>query len=162
MTFSVVIQKEGIDAQTLFNLSRIWLARTFVDSEVITGDDNSIKELAGHGKITFSTNLSYCSIKGVINYMVAIQVKDGRLRVEMSNFTHDPIIKTAMFKNHMGILVDPLPKNLSEIGMVSESSKACYKYYYKKGKPLCEQEFNKLTTDLRNYIEQRKEAKDDW
>jgi len=97
----------------------------------------------------------------IINYIVDIQFKNERLRFEMKNFTHEPE-QEAMFNNHMGVMVDPLPKDLKDIGVEGANRKACYKYFYKRGKPLCEQLFMKLSLDLEKFIEKGEIIKDDW
>jgi hypothetical protein len=57
LEYSVIIQKEGADAQTLYDLTRNWFAQTYRDSKAVLQDQNPGKELTGHGKITFSTNV---------------------------------------------------------------------------------------------------------
>lgn len=161
LTFSRVIQKEGADAQTLYDLTRNWFAQTFRDSKAVLQDQNSAKELTGHGKFVFSTNMMYSSIQGYIKYLIDIQFKDGRLRFEMSNFTHEPQ-RDALFNNHMGVMLDTIPKDLKEIGIEGANRKACYKYYFKNGKPLCEQRFIELSRDLEDFIEKREAVKEDW
>ena len=162
LTYSVVIEKEGADAQSLYDWAKLWCSRTYIDTKAVANEENSNKELTGDGKIDFSTGMMYSSIQGIIKYSVDIQFKDGRLLFEMSNFTHEPSFKGAYFKNNMGILVDPLPEDLSEIGMESANSKMCYKYYYKKGKALCGQEFMRLSNDLKQFIDKRSGNNDDW
>lgn len=162
LMFSVVIRKDGADAQTLYDLTRNWFAQTYRDSKAVLQDQNSGKELTGHGSISFSNNnLKYSSINGYIKYLIDIQFKDGRLRFEMSNFTHEPL-ENAIFNNHMGLLVDSLPEDLKDIGIEGANRKACYKYYYKNGKPLCEKEFNDLSSDLKSFIEKRDAVKEEW
>ena len=161
LEYSVIIQKEGDDAQTLYDLTRNWFAQTYRDSKSVLQDQNPGKELTGHGKITFSTNVIYSSIQGFIKYLIDVQFKDGRLRFEMKNFTHEPL-KDALYNNNMGILVDSLPKNLKDIGIEGSNRKASYKYFYKHGKTLCEKQFIQLSNSLKEFIEKREASNDDW
>ena len=114
LSFSTVIYKEGVDAQTLYNYTKNWMVQTFKDSNSLL--EQAGEEITGKGKITFSTNMQYSSIKGFIEYSVNVQFKDGRLKLTMGSFTHKPEI-VAYFNNDMGILVDSLPKKLEEMGI---------------------------------------------
>lgn len=161
LSFTKVIEKEGADSLKLFELARNWLAHSYTDSKAVIQDAEPGKRITGHGVINFRTGLQYISIRGNINYIVDIQFKNERLRFEMKNFTHEPE-QEAMFNNHMGVMVDPLPKDLKDIGVEGANRKACYKYFYKKGKPLCEQLFTKLSLDLEKFIEKGEIIKNDW
>ena len=63
----------------------------------------------------------------------------------MRSFTHKPEI-VAFFNNDMGILIDSLPKKLENMGITGMNRKACYKYYFKRGTPLCKAEFDNQDT----------------
>jgi hypothetical protein len=159
LSFSTVINQEGVDTQTLYDLTKNWMAQTFKDSNSFL--DQSGNEITGRGRMTFSTNLQYSSIKGHIEYSVNVQFKEGKLKFTMGNFTHIPEI-VAYFNNDMGILVDSLPKNLNDIGITGVNRKACYKYYFKHATPLCETEFDKLSANLKLFIDNRNSNKEDW
>ncbi|MBR3010868.1 MAG: DUF4468 domain-containing protein [Prevotella sp.] len=159
LSFSQVISEEGIDAQTLYDLTKNWMAQTFKDSN--TFFEQSGEEITGRGRMTFSTNMQYSSIKGFIEYSINVQFKDGRLKLTIGSFTHKPEI-VAYFNNDMGILVDSLPKKLEDMGITGVNRKACYKYYFKRGVPLCKAEFDKLTANLKLFIDNRNSTKEDW
>lgn len=161
LSFSKVIQKEGMTAQQLYEASKNWFARTYVDSKAVMKDANPGKELTGKGKLVFPTNMMYSSIQGYIGYLIDIQFKDGRLKFTMSDFRHDPS-NEAKYNNHMGLLVDSLPKDLKDIGIEGMNRKAGYKYFFKNGIPLCEKQFNQLSKSLEEFIDKREETKDDW
>ena len=161
LSFTKVIEKEGADSLKLFELARNWLAHSYTDSKAVIQDAEPGKRITGHGVINFRTGLQYISIRGNINYIVDIQFKNERMRFEMKNFTHEPE-QEAMFNNHMGVMFDPLPKDLKDIGVEGANRKASYKYFYKKGKPLCEQLFTKLSLDLEKFIEKGEIIKNDW
>lgn len=159
LSFSTVIREEGIDAQTLFSLTKNWMAQTFKDSN--TYFEQAGEEITGKGRLSFSTNMQYSSIKGFIEYSVNVQFKEGRLRFTMGSFTHIPEI-VAYFNNNMGILVDSLPKKLEDMGITGVNRKACYKYYFKHGTPLCKMEFEKMSANLKMFIDNRNSNKEDW
>lgn len=159
LSYSTVINKEGVNAQTLYALTKNWMAQTFKDSNTFL--EQSGEEITGRGRMTFSTNLQYSSIKGFIEYSVNVQFKEGKLKLTVGNFTHIPEI-VALFNNDMGILVDSLPKKLEDMGITGVNRKACYKYYYKRGTPLCKAEFDKLSANLKLFIDNRNSNKEDW
>ena len=161
LSYSKVIQKEGMTAQELYEASKNWFARTYVDSKAVMRDSNPGKELTGKGKLVFATGMMYSSIQGYINYLIDIQFKDGRLKFTMSDFRHEPS-HNAKFDNQMGVLVDSLPKDLKEIGIEGMNRKSCYKYYFKNGVPLCEKQFNELSKSLEEFIDKRESSKDEW
>lgn len=161
LSYTKVIQKEGMTAQQLYEASKNWFARTYVDSKAVLKDETPNKELTGKGKLVFSTNMMYSSIQGYIGYLIDIQFKDGRLKFTMSDFLHDPNHE-AKYNNRMGLLVDSLPKDMKEIGIEGMNRKASYKYYFKHGIPLCEKQFNELSKSLEDFIDKREKTKDEW
>ncbi len=161
LSYSKVIKKEGMTAQQLYEASKNWLARTYVDSKAVIRDDNPGKELTGKGKLVFSTNMMYSSLQGYIGYLIDLQFKDGRMKFTMSNFHHEPTHQ-AKFDNNMGLLVDSLPKDLKDIGIEGGNRKTCYKYFFKNGIPLCEKQFNVLSKKLEEFLDKREETNDDW
>ena len=159
LSFSTIIHVEGINAQTLYDLTKNWMAQTFKESN--TFFEQPVEEITGRGKMSFSTNMQYSSIKGHIEYSVNVQVKEGKLKFTMGSFIHTPEI-VAYFNNDMGLLVDSLPKKLEDIGITGANRKACYKYYFKRATPLCKTEFDKLSANLKSFMENRSSNKEDW
>lgn len=159
LSFSTVIYKHGVDAQILYDLTKNWMAQTFKDSNTFL--EQSGEEITGRGRMTFSTNMQYSSIKGFIEYSVNVQFKNGKLKLTIGNFTHIPEI-VAYFNNDMGLLVDSLPKKLENMGITGVNRKACYKYYFKRATPLCKAEFDKLYANLKLFIDNRNSTKEDW
>lgn len=113
LSFSTVIHAEGVKAETLYDLTKNWMAQTFKESN--TFFEQPGEEITGRGKLSFSTNMQYSSIKGHIEYSVNVQFKEGKLKFTMGSFTHKPEI-VAFFNNDMGILVDSLPKKIRKYG----------------------------------------------
>lgn len=161
LSYTKIIHKEGLSAQQLYEISKNWMARVYVDSKVVMRDDNPGKEITGKGKFEFLTSKLYSSIEGHIGYIIDLQFKDGRLKFTMSDFLHERSHK-AQFDNDMGILLDSIPKDLKEIGIEGMNRKACYKYFHKHGVALCKIHFDDLSKMLEEFIDNRKDAKDDW
>lgn len=159
LSFSTIIYSEGANVQTLFALTKNWMAQNFKDPNSFLEQDG--KEITGRGKMTFSTNMQYSSIKGFVEYSVNVQIKEGKLKITMGNFTHIPE-RVAYFNNDMGILVDSLPKNLKDMGITGVNRKACYKYYFKRGTSLCKTKFNQVSANLKLFIENSNSNRKDW
>ncbi len=159
LSFSTVIYEDSVDAQSLYNLTKNWMAHTFEGFNNFL--EQSGKEITGKGKLTFPTTLLYSSIKGHIEYSLNVQFKDGRLKLTMGSFTHIPEL-VAYFNNDMGVLVDSLPEKLDDIGIKGANRKGCYKYYFKHGVPLCKTEFDKLAADLKLFLNNRISNKETW
>lgn len=159
LTYSTVIHKDGTDAKTLYELTQNWMAQMFRDSHTFLQRPG--EEITGKGRMAFSTNMQYSSIKGNIDYSINVQFKDGKLKLTMSNFNHTPEI-IALFNNTMGVLVDSLPKKLDDMGITGVNRKACYKYYFKHGVPLCKMEFDRMSESLKSFIDNRNATKEDW
>lgn len=159
LSFSTVIHEDSLDAQSLYNLTKNWMAHTFDASNNFL--EQFGEEITGKGKLSFPTNVLYSSIKGHIEYSVNVQFKEGRLKFTMGSFTHIPEL-VAYFNNDMGVLVDSLPKKLDDIGIKGVNRKACYKYYFKHGMPLCKTEFDKLAANLKLFLNHRISNKETW
>ena len=159
---SMVIQQDSLSAQDLYEATRNWFAESYVDSKAVIRDDNPGKQITGKGSIPFECSMMYSSINGFIEYLIDIQFREGRLKLTTRNFSHVPGHRAA-YDNNMGVLVDPLPSNLKDIGISGANRKASYKYFYKHGKPLCEEAFNNIALSLKEFLSKRKvEAEEDW
>ena len=161
LELSAVIKQESMDANALYEATRSWFVESFNDSKSVIQNENPGKQITGKGTMPFTANMMYSSINGFIEFLIDVQFRDGRLKLTMRNFDHKADHK-AMFDNNMGILVDELPKNLSDLGL-SGQQKTCYKYYHKNGKPECEGTFNKIVESLTKYVAERKvQAEEEW
>lgn len=159
---STVIKQDSMDAKALYEATRNWFVESFKDSKAVIKDENPGKQITGKGTIEFSVgSMVYLSINGYIEFLIDAQFRDGRLKLTMRNFSHRAA-KPAMYDNNMSILVDSLPKNLEDIG-VTGSRKKMYQYYFKQGKPLCQETFAKVVASLTEFLKNRKaEAEEDW
>jgi hypothetical protein len=57
---------------------------------------------------------------------------------------------------------EDLTNKLEDMGITGANRKACYKYYFKRGTPLCKAEFDKLSANLKLFIDNRNSTKEDW
>lgn len=161
LEFSTVIQQDSMNATALYEATRSWFAESFKDSKSVIRNENPGKQITGKGTMPFTAGMTHMSINGYIEFLIDAQFRDGRMKLTMRNFDHKASHK-AMYDNNMGILVDELPKNLSDLGL-SAGQKSMYKYYHKHAKPMCEETFNKIVADLTKYVSERKaSANEDW
>lgn len=148
-------QKSVVDSSVataeLFNRVKSALTPSMTVTKERTYSADSLV-FSGKGIVEFKTNTVYSSIVGNIEFEVSAIITPNRVEFIMTNCTHKPARKAA-FDNNMGVLVDPLPKDLSTIGISGANRKACYKYFHKNGKPLCEEKFNELCEKLKYGIE---------
>ena len=164
LSFSLVIQKEGIDAQTLYDLTRNWFAQSYGDSKAVLQDQNPGKELTGRGSETFSIpKITYSGMDGYIDYIIDIQFKDGRMKLTLNNFVHKPTRKVK-YDNEMGVVIDSLPDNLETLGgkFGKSSHRMYYKTFHKYAKPVCDIVFKNISNSLQEFINNRESTKDDW
>lgn len=166
LTYSLVIQQDSTSAQNLYDITRNWFSKEYVNSQAVLQNDNPGKEISGKAKIVFNiTNLGYSGMSGFISYFIDIQFKDNRLKLTMTDFYHDPA-RTVMYDNQMGLVIDSLPDDLKTLGGRFEKSshRMYYKAFWKRAKPACDDEFNKLSKNLAAFIKTRQidKKKDNW
>lgn len=165
LELSEVINAEGLTAQQLYEISKNWMARTYVDSKAVMRDDNPGKELTGKGKTKLEiTTLVYSGMSGYINYTIDIQFREGRLKFTMNSFYHEPT-KKVMYDNDMGVVLDSLPDDLKSLGGHFEKSsfRMNYKAFHKRALPVCKKAFSDLVASLKSFVDKREvETKEDW
>jgi hypothetical protein len=91
LSFSEVVPVEGASAAELYNRGKVWFAKAFVSSNnVLQVQDKEAGTLVGKGSHSYEPNTmmgSACS-RGHLGFTVTVQLKDGRYRYEVSDFTH--------------------------------------------------------------------------
>ena len=161
LEFSTVIKQDSMGANALYEAARSWFAESFRNSKSVIQNETPGKQIIGKGTMPFTAGMTHMSINGFIEFLIDVQFRDGRMKLTMRNFDHKAGHK-AMYDNNMGILVDELPKNLSDLGL-SAGQKSAYKYYFKHGKPMCEETFNNVAESLTKYVADRKaQSSEEW
>lgn len=165
LELSEVIKADGLTAQQLYEISKNWFARTYVDSKEVMRDDNPGKELTGKGMTKLEiNNLTYTGMSGYIGYTIDLQFREGRLKLTLSHFFHEPT-KKVMYDNKMGVVLDSLPDDLKSLGGRFEKSsfRMYYKAFHKRALPICKKAFSDLVTSLKGFVDKREvETKDEW
>ncbi len=90
LTFSKVIQTEGVNTETVYSNVRTWFSLATKDAnKVLTMDDKESGVLIGNTNMKYSYgNVTYSAYDGWIEFAIQVTIRDGRLRVEVKNFTH--------------------------------------------------------------------------
>lgn len=166
LTYSVVIQQDSTSAQKLYEMSKSWFAKEYVNSQKVLQNDNPGKEISGKARIELTiTSLKYAGLSGYISYFIDLEFRDNRLKVTMTDFCHDPT-RSVMYDNQMGVVLDSLPDDLKTLGGKFEKGfhRTFYKSFWEKAKPLCALEFHDVTKSLSDFLKAKRndEKKDNW
>ena len=165
-SYSVVISEEGLSAEQLYDATKSWFAHAFKDSKAVLENQNPGKELIGKGSapITF-TGLSYKGMTGSINYTIDIHFREGRLKLDITNFVHTGQTVGYAYTTSMGLVLDSLPKDLKGMGGNFEKLqfRMNYKRFHKDAIVLCKATAYQLSGSLSNFIRNNKaKEEEDW
>lgn len=90
LSYDFIIQKEGVTAEQIYNQLVDWIATNF---KVVDGDfyrDKEEKVITKDVMMGFTTGkLTLIGYEGSLRYKLKFQCKDGRFRVQMTNFEHN-------------------------------------------------------------------------
>ena len=165
MAFSEVIQQEGKSASDLYKVVKKWFAVTFVSAQDVIQYDDAGNEITGKARISYECkNLTWAASSGFISYMVDVRVRDGRLKVVISDFIHQSTDLRFGKEWSNGVVFKELPtdEQLKALGHGGLAKKQ-YKAIDKRVRPLCIQETASLVASLKNYLLKNKvEVEEDW
>lgn len=93
MSYSKVIEVTGKSAKDIYTLSKNWFVITFASpKDVLQVDDPASNMISGKGAKEYKMKgLSYLAYEGWVNYIILIQARDGRFRIEITNIVHENI-----------------------------------------------------------------------
>lgn len=105
LSFIKVIPAEGKNNEALYVALRSFVATYYKDSkEVIQMDDKEACLLIGKATSVFDNlGVIYSSYEGYLDYTFKMQAKDGRVRIEITNFFHRNHTRNAK-KSQLGML----------------------------------------------------------
>jgi hypothetical protein len=92
LSFTAVVQVEGVQKDELFARAQAWYATTFKCGKcVMQTADKEAGQIIGRGafEYTCATFLSRGVIDGWVTYTVKVFVKDGRYKYEITDFVHE-------------------------------------------------------------------------
>lgn len=151
LSYEFVIQKEGVSAAQIYNQLVDWIATNF---KAVDGDfyrDKEDKMITKDAMFDFNTGkLTMICYDGKISYKLKFQCRDGRFKMELTNFNH-----SVNPRNNQGcalglILSEPERKNY---GQYDEKA-------WEKIKEACDAEASRLQKVLEGLTFNT--SNDDW
>lgn len=104
LSFSEVIQVEGKTKAEIFGGLRQWVATYYVNGKAVTQmEDAESGTIILKAAFPFKKGGMYSSYTGNIDYLLKLQAKDGRFRVEMSNLIHS-VNKGNYERSNLGLI----------------------------------------------------------
>ncbi|GHT62989.1 hypothetical protein FACS189451_08760 [Bacteroidia bacterium] len=90
LSFSKVIQTENISQDDVYNGVRTWFALAMKDAnKVLVMDDKNAGILVGNTNIKYSFGkFTYSAYDGFIDFVIQVNIREGRFKVEIKNFSH--------------------------------------------------------------------------
>lgn len=90
LSFAKVIPVEGANKEEIYATIRAWVASSYKSANtVIQMDDKDAGLIVCNALFRYSYERPmYAAYEGTINYILKLQIKDGRFRAEMTNFYH--------------------------------------------------------------------------
>lgn len=154
-----VIPIENASADLLYKTANVWIAKRFRSAnDVIQLNDAETAHIIGKASIKFEVdNFTWYVLSGYIRYTIDFQAKDGRFRLKINNFSHEPYRDDW----RMGLIYDNgIPAGLSDEFLIA----ATYKEMQKRAMPLIKQEVvDNITSLLYDIIDAvYKDSDDDW
>ena len=91
LSFSKVIPAEGMNKNDLFVAMNEWFTEKYNSSNaVIQMSDKEAGIIIGKGATNYvDPRRSFACYSGIIRHTIKVQVKDGRFKVDLSNFVHE-------------------------------------------------------------------------
>ena len=150
LSFTKVLPFEGKSAEDLYHYSKNWIATTFRSpSKVIQIDDAEKYYISCSGAKEYSMGkLQYACYGGWINYTIIMQARDGRIKVEFTNFTHTNKAGNAQACN-LGLLTTD-DNQFSSAGMYAKYHKKVKSDILSKIEPFVESMFLSIETSIDN------------
>lgn len=93
LTYSEVIQVDGVSKDELYNRAKKWFSSAYRDAnKVIKDESKSDGSITAKAKMLYNSGvLSGSAItEGAISYDITIAARDGRYKYVISNFIHTP------------------------------------------------------------------------
>ncbi len=156
LCYSEVIQVEGKNQSEIFGGLREWVATTFVSGKAVTQlEDSSTGTIILKALFPFNKGGIYKAYEGHVNFMLKLQVKDGRYRVEMSSISHE---------NKPGHAAD------CSLGLITTAekcsnggiNKGAHTKIWKEIKEKSKEQFDELVRSLKGITSFDAESEEDW
>jgi len=161
LTFSEVVNVDGVSAEDLYMRARAWFVESFTDSKnVIELDDKKEGIIVGKGTTAYEPNVfasSGCT-RGRIVFTVKVMVKDGRYKYEFFNFTHHGSVSSSGFGPiDFGVLTTE-----EDCGKIEGTYKGQRIALWKHMKSTSEQIADQMIDSLKKKMKEEAFGGDDW
>lgn len=156
LSLSEVIQVEGKNQAQIYGGLREWVATTFVSGKAVTQmEDAASGTIILKANFPFKKGGIYSSYSGNVEYMVKLQSKDGRYRIEMTQFIHS-VNKGNYSRSNLGLITtaDEYGKGGLEKGSNNK--------IWKELKQKAAEEFAVITSSLKQWNSFNTYAEEDW
>lgn len=156
LTYSEVIQVEGKNQAEIFGGLREWVATSYANGKYVTQmEDAASGVIILKAQFPFKKGGIYASYTGIVDYLLKLQSKDGRFRVEMSQIVHS--VKKGNYEgSNLGLLTTS-----SESG-TSGLSKGPNNKIWKELKEKAADHFAEIATSLKAFNNFNAETEEDW
>lgn len=90
LSYSEVIQAEGMSKRDIYNTAKKWFVTSFNDANSVIQVDNPTDGIVtGKGQFDFIyPGITYAAGSGYVSFIVNFQIKEGRFKVTISDFSH--------------------------------------------------------------------------
>lgn len=157
ISFSEVITVENKNKKEIYNGLRQWVYSTYNDGKAVTQmEDADAGIIILKAACPYHKGGLYSAYEGYIEYMLKLQIKDGRYKVEMTNFTHENLPGRAADCS-LGVITTAEKSGKGGI------NKAGHNKIWKEIKPECENIFGRVAGSLKEVKDfSGSEEEEDW
>ncbi len=156
LSFSEVIPVEGKTQAEIYGGLREWVATSYVNAKAVTQmEDAQSATIILKALFPFKKGGFYIAYTGQVDYMIKLQAKDGRFRVEMSQMSHS--VKPG---NHAGSALGLLT-TAEEYGK-GGLSKGAHNKIWKQLKEKSKEQFDELTASLKQLKSFNASVEEEW
>lgn len=159
LSFDKVINTEGVDKQSLYVGVKEWFGMNFKSAKsVIEVDDKDAALIIGNSNVEYGkSNILYACYTGWLKFSIKIQCRDGRFRVELTNFVHE-IKKGNSSGCELGMLTTD--EDYGKGGLQKGSNNKIWKELKEKAQDIADLYFDRLQkVDFKNVSGS---GNDDW
>lgn len=156
LSYSEVIQVEGKNQAEIYGGLRQWVATSYANGKYVTQmEDAASGVIILKALFPFKKGGLYVSYSGKVDYLLKLQSKDGRFRVEMSQITHS-VNKGNYEGSNLGLLTTSLDSGTRGF------SKGPNNKIWKELKEKSAEHFAEIVTSLKSLNNFNAEAEEDW
>jgi len=153
--FDSVIQADGKSLQQIIDASSTWVALNFKSAnDVVQKKDKEAGLLIVKGNFQYTTeNTLYSCYNGNINFTIIVTAREGRFKVELSDFEHNAVVNKSC---SLGILT--IAKERQSKGMGKNAKNEVWNDMKNESGELA----NNIFFSLKESVNQENNSSDDW